>query len=47
MSGSINEIASSKIQKDIWIRYTKNNYFACDISFEEVIESIQGLINRL
>ena len=47
MKESIKEISSSEIQEDNWLRYTKNNYFADDISFKEMVESIYTLINKI
>ena len=47
MRESIKEIYSSKVQKDIWERYAKNNYFANDISFTEIFESIYAIIDKL
>lgn len=43
----INEISSSEIQKDMWNRYTKSNYFANNISFKEIIDSIFTLVDKL
>jgi len=44
---SIIKISVNKVQKSIWERYTKNNYFVKGLSYEDVTTSIYKLIDKI
>ena len=44
---SIIKISVNKVQKSIWERYSKNNYFVKGLSYEDVTTSIYKLIDKI
>jgi hypothetical protein len=43
----LDDIKNNSIQRNLWKRYERNQYFAKDIQFTELIKSIQLLIEKI